>query len=94
MEWLIITLEDEAYEEIAHLLREDIKHTTLGTELCMKLQSHLNTILQERSKYPRTHFSLGRIIGRTQWKNDPLEDTFPYSAEGLGCNAYIGSDIF
>ena len=58
VKWLIITLEDEAYEEIAHLLKEDLKCTTSETALCRKLQSHLNTILQERSKYPRTHFSL------------------------------------
>lgn len=58
VEWLIITLEDETYDEIAHLLKEDLKCTTSETALYMKLQSHLNTILQKRSKYPRTHFSL------------------------------------
>jgi len=58
VEWLIITLEDEAYDEIAHLLKEDLKCTTSETALYMKLQSHLNTILEKRSKYPRTHFSL------------------------------------
>ena len=58
VEWLIITLEDEAYDEIAHLLKEDLKYTTSETALYMKLQSHLNIILEKRSKYPRTHFSL------------------------------------
>ena len=58
VEWLIITLEDETYDEIAHLLKEDIKCTTSETELYMKLQSHLNTILQKRSTYPRVHLSL------------------------------------
>ena len=58
VEWLIITLEDENYDNLAHLLKEDLKYTTLGTELCMKLQSHLNTILRERGTYPRVHFSL------------------------------------
>ena len=58
VEWLIITLEDEGYKEIAHLLKEDMKYTTSETELCIKLQSHLNTILQKRSTYPRVHLSL------------------------------------
>jgi len=58
VKWLIITLEDENYNNLAHLLKEDLKYTTLGTELCMKLQSHLNTILRERGTYPRAHLSL------------------------------------
>ena len=58
VKWLIITLEDENYNNLAHLLNEDLKYTTLGTELCMKLQSHLNTILRERGTYPRAHLSL------------------------------------
>ena len=58
VKWFIITLEDEGYKEIAHLLKEDMKCTTSGTELYMKLQSHLNTILQKRSTYPRVHLSL------------------------------------
>ena len=55
VEWLIITLKDEKYN---NLLKEDLKYTTLGTELCMKLRFRLTTILQERETYPRVHFSL------------------------------------
>ena len=58
VKWLIITLEDENYNNLAHLLKEDLKYTTLGTELCMKLRFRLTTILQERDTYPRVHFSL------------------------------------
>ena len=58
MKWLIITLEDENYDNLAHLLKEDLKYTTLGTELCMKLRFRLTTILQERDTYPRVYFSL------------------------------------
>ncbi len=58
VEWLIITLKDENYNNLAHLLKEDLKCTTSETALYMKLQSHLNTILQEREIYPRVYFSL------------------------------------
>ena len=58
MKWFIITLEDENYNNLARLLKEDMKYTTSGTELCVKLRFRLTTILQKRSTYPRTHFSL------------------------------------
>ena len=58
VKWLIITLEDENYNNLARLLKEDMKYTTSGTEFCIKLQSHLNTILQEKDTYPRVYFSL------------------------------------
>ena len=58
VEWLIITLEDENYNNLARLLKEDLKCTTSGTELCMKLRFRLTTILQERDTYPRVHLSL------------------------------------
>ena len=72
VEWLIITLEDENYDNLAHLLKEDLKYTTLGTELCMKLQSHLNTILRERGTYPRAHLSLvEELLGELHEKIAP-----------------------
>ena len=58
VKWLIITLEDENYNNLARLLKEDMKYTTSGTELCMKLRFRLTTILQERDTYPRVYFSL------------------------------------
>jgi len=67
VKWLIITLEDENYDNLAHLLKEDLKYSTLGTESLYEITVSLDYNPTGKRHISKSSFlSCGRIIKRTQ----------------------------